>query len=281
LYLIKYGLFTGNRFIIAGAGLSLFVGLVTQTFDLLFFSLSLLPAGYMLAQSGMRGDSPAYSGLKGTATLVACWALLIGGIGLTSGVSPYGSLIDALNSGIDEAISHYRQNETLAPDALMMLETTLMQMKVVMPIIMPAIFFSCALFLVWFTMVIGNRLAVRFCNREVWPRYRYWRLPDKLIWLVIGSAVLSFLPFGVVRSVAVNLLILLSIIYCFQGFSVCVFFMNKWNVPLLFRSFIYVMIVFQSFGTLLLLIIGVADIWFDYRKLSAPETGSDKDTTNE
>jgi hypothetical protein len=49
--------------------------------------------------------------------------------------------------------------------------------------------------------------------------------------------------------------------------AIAVFFMNKWNVPLLLRSFFYVMIVFQSLGTLILLIFGIADIWFDFRKL--------------
>ncbi len=45
------------------------------------------------------------------------------------------------------------------------------------------------------------------------------------------------------------------------------FFLDKWNVPIVFRSFFYVMIVFQSFGTALLLVAGIADIWFDFRKL--------------
>lgn len=281
IYLNKYGFNIGNRFILAGAGLALLTGLLTQSVDVLLFSFSMIPTGYVLAKSGMQGDSPGYSGLKGAATLAVCWALLIGGLGISTGVSPYGSLIATLNTGIDEALNHYRQNETLAPDAMVMLETTLYQMKVVLPIIMPAIFLSCALFSTWITMVLGNRLAFRFCNREVWPRYRFWQLPDRLIWLGIGCAAFAFLPLGAIRDVAVNLLILLSIIYCFQGFAVCVFFMNKWKVPLLFRSFIYVMIVFQSFGTLLLLVIGIADIWLDFRKLNPLKPKSDEDITDE
>ncbi len=281
IYLTKYGMHIGNRFILAGAALALLVGALTQAVDVLFFSFSLIPTGYILAQSGFRKESPSISGLKGAATQAACWILLIGGIGLVSGVSPYGTLINTMNSGIDEAMSHYRQSESLAPDAMLMLETTLQQMKVVIPIIMPAILLSCALFSTWITMVLGNRLALKFSKIEVWPRYRFWQLPDKLIWLGIASAALAFVPSEVARSIAVNVLILLSVIYCFQGFAVSVFFMNKWNVPLLFRSFIYVMIVFQSFGTLLLLMIGIADIWIDFRKLNPSKQKSDEDMNDE
>lgn len=281
VYLNKYGFTIGNRFILAGAGLALLTGLMTQSIDSMLFSFSMVPAGYVLTKSGTQGDSPAYSGLKGTAAQLLCWGLLIAGLGIATGSSPYASLIGSLNTGIDEALEYYRQNGTLAPDAMVMLETTLYQMKVVVPIIMPAILASCALFSTWFTMVLGNRLIHRICAREIWPRYRFWQLPDRLIWLGISSAALTFTLSGAVRDVAVNLLILLSVIYCFQGLAVCVFFMNKWKVPLLFRSFIYVMIVFQSFGTLLLLITGVADTWFDFRKLNPVQPASTEDTTDE
>ncbi len=281
VFLNKYGFNIGNRFILAGAGLAFFVGLISQSIDILLFSCSMIPAGYVLSRSGLQGDKPAYSGLKGAATLTLCWILLIGGFGLTSGVSPYSSLVNSLNTGIDEALRHYQQSESLAPDAMMMLETTLNQMKVVLPIIMPAIFISCALFSTWLSMVLSNRIVFRFCNRHLWPQFRFWQLPDRLIWLGIGSALFTFLLSGMMREIAVNLLIILSVIYCFQGFAICVFFMNKWNVPFLFRSFIYVMIVFQSFGTLLLLIAGVVDTWFDFRKLNPVTIKSEENNTDE
>lgn len=281
VYLNKYGFTIGSRFIAAGIGLALLTGLMTQSIDSMLLSFSMIPGGYVLARSGSHGDSPAHSGLKGTAALALSWGLLIAGFGLATGASPYGSLIGSLNAGIDEALTYYKQNETLAPDVMMMLETTFYQMKVVVPIIMPAIFISCALFSTWFTMVVGNLLVDRICKRDIWPRFRFWQLPDRLIWLGIGSAALTFTLSGAVRDIAVNLLILLSVVYCFQGFAVCVFFMNRWKVPPLIRSFIYVMIVFQSFGTLLLLVAGVADIWFDFRKLNPVVPPSAKDATDE
>jgi uncharacterized protein YybS (DUF2232 family) len=279
-FLVKYGIGVGNKFILAGALLALIPGLATGSFDSLIFSYSLLPTGYVIAASGLKGESPTMSGLKGAATLAACWLGLIYAIGAMTGISPYSTVIATLNAGIDEALQHYRVNETIDADALVMLESTLYQMKVIIPVVMPGIFLSCTLFSTWITMVFGNRLAERFCDRLVWQRYRTWQLPDKLIWLVIAGSVVSFLPTGALRPFGINLLIVLATVYSFQGFSICVFYMNKWNVPLLLRSFLYVMIIFQSFGTILLLALGIFDTWFDFRKLSG-DTENSNDTAND
>ena len=140
-------------------------------------------------------------------------------------------------------------------------------MKVIVPLIMPSILGSFILVITWFTMVLGNMLLLKTSGNAPWVKYRYWQLPEKIIWIVIATGLLALMPIQPFRTIGINCLVLLSIVYCFQGMSIAVFFMNKWNVPLLLRSFFYVMIIFQSFGTLLLLIFGIADIWFDFRKL--------------
>ncbi len=268
--LVKYGVYIGNRIVIAGGGLALIAGLFSQSPEALLFSFSLVPTGYVLARSGLKGDAPALAGLRGAVTLGGCWLLLLGVTALVTGSSPYASAVAGLNAEINGTLQYYRQAGDMSAETRAMLEATLNQMKVVVPIILPALFFGLSLFATWFTMVLGNRVLMRLCDKKIWPEYRYWRLPDKLIWLGIGSAALAFLPVGQVRIVGINLLIVLSIIYCFQGLAICVFAMNRWRVPLLLRSFLYVMIVLQSFGTVLLLVLGVADTWFDFRKLDHP-----------
>jgi uncharacterized protein YybS (DUF2232 family) len=116
-------------------------------------------------------------------------------------------------------------------------------------------------------MILGNVLLLKTSGNAPWTSCRYWQLPEKVIWLVIGAGLLAMLPIQIIRPIGINSLVLLSIVYCFQGISIAVFFMNKWNVPILLRSFFYVMIIFQSLGTFILLIVGIADIWFDFRKL--------------
>ena len=156
-----------------------------------------------------------------------------------------------------------------------MLETTLHWMKVYIPLVMPSILGSFILALTWFTMVLGNILVPKTGGNAPWENYQLWQLPEKIIWPSIGAGLCALLPIQLVRTIGINVLVLLSMIYCFQGLSIAVFFMNKWKVPLLLRSFFYVMVIFQSFGTILLLIFGIGDIWFDFRKLKKIDNGSE------
>ncbi|MFV0438513.1 MAG: DUF2232 domain-containing protein [Desulfopila sp.] len=264
--LAHYGVTVGGKFVLAGLIMAVVVGVVVPPLSIPLFALSMVPVGYVLAISGSAADSPVRAGTKGIVTLLVSWLLLIGAAGVFTGHSPYSAFTMTLNSAIDETLGYYRTSGSLAPDAMMMLETTLQQMRIVLPIILPSLIAGSAVFVVWLTMVAGNRLAARLYSRTIWPLFRYWQLPDRLIWLAIGCAVPAVIP-GVARYMAINLLIVLSAIYCLQGLAICVFFLNKWKAPPLFRSFIYVMIIFQSFGTLVLLIAGVADVWLDLRKL--------------
>jgi uncharacterized protein YybS (DUF2232 family) len=262
-----YGGFTGKRLLFTSVAISLLVYLLLKNFDLFVFSIALLLSGYVLFSSVERHDSPAFSGLKGALALSGGWITIFIILSMGSEISSYGQLINSLDDGIGDALDYYRQSGEVSGETLVMLETTLYRMKVLIPLIMPSILGSFILIITWFTMILGNMLLLKTSGNAPWTSCRYWQLPEKLIWVVIGAGILAMLPMQIIRPIGINSLVLLSIVYCFQGISIAVFFMNKWNVPILLRSFFYVMIIFQSLGTIILLILGIADIWFDFRKL--------------
>lgn len=263
----RYGEYSGRKLLIIAALISSLAYLIVSSVDLLIFTLVLLLAGYVLFKSAQKEESPALSGCKCSATLAIGWVSTIFISSIGHDVNAYSQLIQALDQGVSEALIYYRQSEDISADTLTVLETTLYQMKIIVPIIMPAVLGSLVLIITWISMVLGNALIYKSSGFNSWPKYQLWLLPDKLIWALILGAALALLPISIFRVIGVNVLILLSIIYSFQGLSVGVFFMTKWNVPLLFRSFFYVMVIFQSFGTILLLFTGIADIWFDFRKI--------------
>ncbi len=265
--LSRYGEYSGGKLLITASLISGIAYIIGSSADLYIFALVLLLSGYVLFKSALREDSPALSGLKCAATLAAGWILIISVFSIGQEVNAYRQLLLSLDEGVNEALLYYRGNSSVSPDTLAVLESTLYQMKVLVPIIMPAILGSLILIMTWITLVFGNILVLRKRGHAWWPNYRFWLLPDKLVWLLILASALALLPLGTLRVTGINMVILLIIVYCFQGLAVGVFFMTKWNVPLLFRSFFYVMVIFQSFGTVLLLIGGVADTWFDFRKI--------------
>lgn len=265
--LSRYGFHIGNRLLLTSLALAFIIFLVMQRIDFFFFSLSLLPVGYVLVYAVNRNDSPAMSGLKGALTLTVCWFVAFTFLSIGSEVSFYTQLINTLDDGISEALRYYRTSASVTSETFMLLESTLLQMKLIVPVIMPAMLGSFILLITWFTMVVGNKLVFKVCGKAPWIQFSHWQLPDKLIWIIILFGMLILISASPVRKIGINGLILLSIVYCFQGLAIGVFFMHKWNIPLIFRVFFYVMIIFQSFGTVLLLFLGIVDIWLNFRKL--------------
>lgn len=269
----------GFRLVLAGLLIAAVVGGLIGAWGSIVLAGILIPTGYFLARSALQNDGPALSGLKGTGALLFCCLLLIVGQTVFTGVNPISGFLDSLDHDIEAALASYRQSEAFAPDTMVLLEQSFYQMKTVLPKILPSLFFSMALFVSWLAMLTGNRLIRRLTGYQPWEEHTNWQLPDRLVWLFIGAAVLSLLPLGTIRLIGINLLIALSLVYVLQGFSILSFFLHKWRTPLLLRFFVYGMMLFQSFGAMLLLGVGLADVWFDMRRLDKIEPPPEQDDT--
>jgi uncharacterized protein YybS (DUF2232 family) len=66
---------------------------------------------------------------------------------------------------------------------------------------------------------------------------------------------------------ALNLILLLAACYFAQGLAVIAFFFHKNHVPRFLRGITYVLIVFQQIFTLLVVGLGLFDLWGNFRRL--------------
>ena len=274
--LSKFGKYTGKKFLLTATFLALFCYIIIGNIELFVFSAIFLFAGYVLFLSYENHEKPALSCFKTVITIGIGWSIVLVFLAMGSDVSPYRQLVTTLDLGISEALTYYQDSDSVDLETLAMLETTLNQMKIIVPLIMPAILGTLVLLLSWFTMILCNTLMIHQKGSSHWSSYGMWQLPDKLIWIAIAMGLLAILPVSGLRVVAINVLILLSVIYSFQGLAVAVFYMNKWNVPILMRSFFYVMMIIQTFGTIILLVLGIADVWLDLRKIKSDDTTDDE-----
>ncbi len=270
----------GFRYIVAGLILASIGAGIFNSFGTLFFTATFIPPGYILAQSAFQSDSPIKSGLKATLTLLGCWLLLLAGLTMATGVNPVTDFMSSIDHGVEDALSYYRQSNSVDSETIALIEQSFYQMKVIFPKIMVSIISGFAMLTIWFTMVAGNSIIRKTTGYKPWINHRFWELPAALVWLLIGSIIVALLPTGFTRLVGINGLIVFSFLYFFQGFSIFVFFMHKWNVPLLLRTFFYGMMLFQSFGTILLLVVGIGDVWFDLRRLHQKNDDKKRDDSD-
>jgi len=245
------------------------IGFFLHIFELVLFMAALLPAGYAVAHATIRKQEPWLAGLKEWVTLALTLYLFFSILLIDNDVTVFGAIVESLNHGIDESLKHYSASG-MSADNMAMLAQTLNQVKHLAPLILPGILGSILLGIVWLTLVPANALLPALGANSPWNSYRYWQLPEKLVWALIAAGVTAAIPEQPLQIWGINGLMIITALYGFQGLAIAVFLLHKWKVPRFLRTLIYVVILLQSFGTILLVIAGVADVWCDIRRLKKP-----------
>jgi uncharacterized protein YybS (DUF2232 family) len=143
-------------------------------------------------------------------------------------------------------------------------------MRRILPEVLPGLLAGSALLIVWLNLVIGNGLLRRLCpDKAVWPEYRYWRLPEMLIWLLITATILALLGRGCLAQIGYSLTVVVVLLYFFQGAAIFAHLLHRWHVSVFWRVVLYFFVAVQGYGMLLLTVTGVADTWADFRRLNS------------
>lgn len=122
-------------------------------------------------------------------------------------------------------------------------------------------------------VLVNIFLARELCKRTglTFPDFgdlTRWKIPDQLIWFVIAAGISILLPWDHVRLIGLNFSILFMYVYLLQGLAISGYFFQKKRVHYAVRVVIYFLIFIQNFLLLVVVAIGVADVWMDFRKLN-------------
>ena len=98
-------------------------------------------------------------------------------------------------------------------------------------------------------------------------RLNRWRAPELLVWGVIGCGLIILLPATGIRLIGVNGLLVLLTIYFIQGIAIVSFFFEKKKLPRVVRVVLYTMIALQQLFLLVIICIGLFDMWINFRKI--------------
>ena len=256
-----------NGLLMAGLG-SLLMG----RFSMFLFTLTMLPLGYSLYLSVARQKTPVESGAAGTLVLGLSWLVFWSVYGIMAGANPYVGLLADLDVFLGQVVVVYRTSSDLPAEVLYNLEQIIAGMRVLLPKIFPGLLAGMVLITVSMNMVICRSVMRRLAPEKVfWPPYSDWRLPDKAVWLLISAFALLLVGQGGVKNVGSSLILVSGLLYFFQGAAVVIHVLNRWNFPRTFRLFVYVILALQRYGMLLVVIVGIADTWADFRKLDHEE----------
>lgn len=248
--------------LIAGLG-----ALLVQQLEIFLFSLTLIPLGFTLFKSAHAKESAATSGGKGLVALGLTWLLFWGAYGVITGTNPYSHLLKVLDLGFQQTLEVYSAKEAgLDPEMVLNLNQVTTFMREIIPKLLPGLLASLVTVTVWMNMVLVNNLTGRLTGVAPWGGYTTWKLPEQLVWMPIAAIIIVLFGRGSLQNAGSWLLALAGLLYFFQGLAVFIALLERWRVPLFVRIILYFVLIVQSYGLILLAVLGLSDVWLNLRK---------------
>lgn len=269
-YLVESGRKQGLTMLALALLCSATISILLGQFGAIMFTLLMLPAGVTLAQGATSKEfSPGRSGLNAFVILLVGWLLWAAIYGISQPGSPslYGDIVSALDKGLVEVGKALKDNTQLASEQALEVEATVARLRVLLPRVMPGLLLVTMLNTVFFNMVVGQYL-LRRKNPDLapWPPFATWRLPEPLVALVIVAGFSLLMPVEFAKSVGMNLLLVAGTLYFFQGLALLTSLLNRWSVPGALRFLIFLLVLVQAYGIIVLAVAGLVDVWIDIRK---------------
>lgn len=250
---------------------ALCAGIISAVFGslpTLLFSFTVLPLGFILADAAYRKETVSQAGLKGIIYLVTIWIAFAGLYAVLHQSNPYKDLLQSIDQGLEEAPSLYFEDTEVSASTVQEIELLLQQLRQFIAVMFPALLLASVLFTVWLNLVLGNWLLKKKAPASApWNHFRNWRLPEPLVWIAILAILGMLLPFQFVKIAGQNAAFVIGVLYLFQGLAILSAMLAKWLVPTPFRIAIYALLLIQDSGIILLAVVGLADVWADFRKI--------------
>lgn len=224
--------------------------------------------GLILSEVLRKNYSIEKTILHSVVALLILYMVLLICYSVALGKTPWHLIEFYISESIQENIRLYSQLDVNS-EQIGLIKQNAKQITTAITHLFPALLLISTSFTVWLNVLIGKLI---FQKSGMWyPDFgdlAYWKAPNWMIWSVIISGGLLLIHVWVFKIISLNLLIVFLFIYMFQGLAIINFFFKKKNVPGFFRVICYVLIFAQQFLLLLVIGLGMFDIWVDFRKFN-------------
>jgi uncharacterized protein YybS (DUF2232 family) len=195
------------------------------------------------------------------AVLVACLATLAI---VLFGVDLDGHMRKTINDAMSQVGEAYRQSG-LSGQELQVLEDGLRVTEKFIVRIYPSFLLIFLGILVGSNIIMLQRMSSLLGKDISFDTFSRYRNPDFLVWLLIVAGFTLLADGTVLANIALNVLVVLYCLYFVQGVAVSIWFAKKLKISRVLQVIFYALLALQPLLTVLVAIIGLSDLWIDYR----------------
>lgn len=171
---------------------------------------------------------------------------------------------------IHETISIYK-NWGLPPEQINLIRDNAGRIAHFFTRIYPALILVAISFTAWLNVLTARYLFEK--GAVPYPSLgdlACWKAPEATVWFLIAGGLIAFAAPGDYVFIGLNLLIICSFLYLMQGLSIISFLFKRKKVPPVLRIVLYFLIFAQQYILLIVIAIGLFDLWVNFRKYIKP-----------
>jgi uncharacterized protein YybS (DUF2232 family) len=140
--------------------------------------------------------------------------------------------------------------------------------------ILPSWIICVEIFLIFLDYLVVRIYAVQKYNvNDGMKPFALWKLNENVVWLLIAClgifAVDKNFHNDIIFTVSLNGTFLLAVVYFIAGLAVVTFYLIKFSVPPFAQFFIYAIIVMWAVLSFIIILAGIFDTWFNFRKIKS------------
>jgi uncharacterized protein YybS (DUF2232 family) len=181
-------------------------------------------------------------------------------------ITPWELIENSVAEVVKENIALYKKLDVPQEQIQMITEKT-PQITRFFAGIFPALGISGSVVTVWANLLAGQMFfRLKGIPFPSFGDLTTWKVPEKLVWVLIAAGGMLFVPIEGIVIVGMNLLIITGLIYMFGGLAITAFFFRKKQISRMFRFFFYGLIMVQQYMLIFVIAVGLFDLWVDFRK---------------
>lgn len=221
--------------------------------------------GLILPELALRGLRPSRIILWTAAASIVLTAVLVAAYSMSTSVNPQLFAQQEINAGIKQATRLYEQQSGLSSQDLETIREGMQTVGELMSRTYPALATINLGIISAVSLLFFRRLAVRNALEVNQAAFKEFKAPALFVWLLILAGFSMLAPTTLVTTPALNILVVLGVIYFAQGLAVILTLCDRTGFSATLKTFLAILLLTQPYLNGIVTIIGIFDYWGEFR----------------
>lgn len=220
--------------------------------------------GFVLPELLIRGFSGSRAIFWTTVANLVIFTVGFIGYSAASGVNLNQLIATEVANSVKQAVAIYEKAGVTGED-LDTLKRSMATGADLLKRLYPALVTAMLILIAGCNLVLLKKSTAKAENPVQIADFTTFRNPDLLVWVLIAAGFSLLLPESIITNPALNIVLVVSLFYLFQGMAVVTALVSKSSVSSMVRIILYALLIIQPYLLAIVAGIGLFDIWVDFR----------------